>query len=147
MKITVSGLLSAVLVLAGCASGRFVNSDDTVCNGGGYAVAKVVYGDSRIKVPPVINLERGSEFRVKLIPKRDNIPEETATRNLEVTVVGDTANDPASVWITARTTTFNDSLDGYMTPLCVPMDLSEGDYKYRVEIEVIGSLDPRAHVG
>ena len=147
-KITI-GLLLSMLVLTGCARfGRLVANAPNNCgaDGRGYAVAGVYYGDSRLNVVPVINLAPGAEFKVFLLPRDVDGPG-TATRDLRVTIEGDLIKDPLSGWITARTTTFNTSDDGFMPmTLCVPTTQARRDYMYKITVDEVGVLDPRARV-
>ncbi len=148
MRIIMLGLLLSTLVLTSCARfGRLIANAPNNCAGGmGYAVAGVYYGDSRLNVVPVIELAPGAEFKVFLLPRDVDGPG-TATRDLQVTIEGDVANDPDSAWITARTTTFNTSDNGFMpTTLCVPMGQIPKEYKYKITVDEVGVLDPRARV-
>ena len=103
-------------------------------------------GDSRLAVVTITNLQPGSEFRVLLIPKRDDRPlPATATRDLQVTVQGKNA---ASSWITSMPASFNDRLStgGLMAPICVPTTQGADDYYYMITVDEVGVLDPRARV-
>ena len=146
-KITI-GLLLSMLVLTGCARfGRLIANAPNNCAGGmGYAVAGIYYGDSRLNVVPIIELVPGAEFKLFLLPRDVDGPG-TPTRDLQVTVVGDLMKDSDSGWITSRTTTFNTSDDGFMPmTLCVPLDQDPGDYMYKITVDEVGVLDPRARV-
>lgn len=150
MRITTLGLFCCTFAITGCSFGRFVQTRvPNSCGGGatGYAIAGITYGDARIAVIPVINLRRGAEFRVKLIPQGDDLFG-MSPRELEVTVEGDVDNDPDSAWIAPRTETFNSTAEngGFMPPLCVPDDQELADYKYKITVELVGILDPRARV-
>lgn len=146
MKTRVFALALIAILISGCEAGRYIQTASNNCGGMGYSVAIVTYGDSVIDVPAVINLRPGSEFRVKLVTRRPDFPP-TPTRDLQVTVEGNTVKDPDSAWITSRTTTYNTSQPGgFMPYLCVPMNQPADDYYYLVTVENVGTLDPRARV-
>jgi hypothetical protein len=148
MRKTAIALLLSTVALAGCGFGRLVERAPNSCPGGmGYAVAGVYYGDSRLVVVPIVNLVPGAEFRVKLLPSRDDIPGGPPTKDLMVTVESDLAKDPLSGWITPRTMSFNTAgPGGFMPPLCVPPGQAPREYNYKITVDKVGVLDPRARV-
>jgi len=138
-----------VFCLEACTSnGRLVEASRAInsCGGTGYAVSVVTYGDSVISTPPVITLKPQAEFRVKLNPVRKDMPNSPPTRDLDVTIEGNVSKDVNSAWITQRTATYNTTTGGWMPALCVPPNQQTGDYQYKVTVQNIGVLDPRAHV-
>ena len=84
---------------------------------------------------------------MKLLPSRDDIPGASPTKDLMVTVESDIAKDPLSVWITSRTRSFNTAdPGGFMPPLCVPPSQTPRAYNYKITVDKVGVLDPRALV-
>ena len=137
-----------MLVLTGCARyGRLIADAPNNCGMVGHGISNIVYGDARIAVTAEVMLANDAEFRVKLTPTGPNGPG-TPTNQLKVTVEGDLANDPNSGWITPRTASYEDVQGnrGFMPPLCVPSQLPDGVYKYKVTVQEVGVLDPRARV-
>jgi len=106
------------------------------CDDGGTWV-KVNYGDSYLEVKPKVKLKKGSawEFRLK--------PRTSAYEKMLVTIKGKSA-DSDDDWINVQGTFEKNKT----LVICVDPDQEERvkTYEYLVEIQEIGTLDPRAEV-
>jgi hypothetical protein len=129
-------LLSVLAVtLTACATpGKYSasRSISTQCADGSTFV-NVDFGDSNVKVNPVANVKRNAalEFRLR------------AGQGYEdklVTIRGKAAKDG---WISASGS--DDGRDNKLI-VCVPSEQAEGTYYYLVQVEDVGTLDPRANV-
>lgn len=132
-----------VLLLAGCADGKFVRVNElNTCGTTGWTVTAIHYGDSRIVVLPVSEVVKDAEFRFVLVPaskKTDTID----YRDVTVKVKG---KPPHDTWFdeTAGTAA---SGDGTIRVCVDGASLSPGDeIAYLVEVDGVGVLDPRATV-
>jgi hypothetical protein len=108
------------------------------CKGGG-AFVTVHYGDSEIKVHPVIKVKTGSVLEFRLKPNKKN-SDEIDFEKVTVTIKG---KDAAADWIDVNGT-YNSS-KGTLS-VRVPPDQAEGVYQYLVNVDQVGQLDPRADV-
>lgn len=127
-------IISAAALVACAQPGKFVKKDrPNNCNGKGQVDLFVEYGDSKIKVTPKIDVGRGGEIIVKL--KADK-----GFENTRVLFDGKTANDN---WLD-KEMTYGDGKKQLL--ICVKPDQAPGEYKYNVEIEGVGKIDPRAIV-
>jgi hypothetical protein len=117
-------------------SNKFMGLDN--CEDGGTWV-KVHYGDSSLKVMPKISVKKGSgiEFRLKPSKKKSDLVD---YETVEVTIKGKATRDGKNDWITAAGT----AKDNGALTLCASADV--GDYEYLVEVEGVGTLDPRVKV-
>ncbi len=128
-------IVASALILTGCATGPKLAD----CGGPARQVT-IHYGDSQIRVsPPVINLARAEELRFRLRPDK-KASDEVDFDTILVTVKGKT--DDAD-WIDLSGT--YDDTGGYMG-VCVPDDIEIKVYKYLVDVNTVGEIDPRADV-
>lgn len=127
-------IVSAAALVACAQPGKFVKKDrPNNCNGKGQVDLFVEYGDSKIKVTPKIDVGQGGEIIVKL--KADK-----GFENTRVLFDGKTANDN---WLD-KEMTYGDGKKQLL--ICVKPEQAPGEYKYNVEIEGVGKIDPRAIV-
>ena len=133
MRITILILCTAALVA--CAQpGKFVKKNTpNNCNGKGKVGLVVKYGDSKIDVTPKIDVGQGGEIIVQLKPDKDY-------KNTKVIFDGKTANDN---WLD-KEMTFGDGKKQIW--ICVDPNQTPGEYKYNVEVDGVGEIDPRAIV-
>jgi len=114
--------------------GQFYSLTSTnQCNGKGKVDLEVKYGDSKIVVTPKIDVGQGGEIIVKL--KADK-----GYENTKVTFDGKTANDG---WLN-KEMTFGDGKKQIW--ICVDPTQAPGEYRFNVEVDGVGTIDPRAIV-
>lgn len=160
MRITILILLGACLV-SGCATdGRYSASREFrltgaslgECDGTGGTPVKLHYGftgnsstaDNRIRMRGLVHLQTGEIFAIELKPKGNKaIFENVDFEDVKVTISGKRAKDK---WLSAGPASYNDTAPDHEMTICVPSDLDPDHYYYNVEIEMTGSLDPRADV-
>jgi len=121
--------------LCACATpGKFysVNSANQ-CNGKGKVDLEVRYGDSKIDVTPKIDVGQGGEIIVRL--KADK-----GYENTKVIFKGKTANDD---WLNKEMTVGNGKKQIW---ICVDPNQAPGQYRFNVEVDGVGTIDPRAIV-
>ena len=112
-------------------------------NVGGYTLTLVHYGDSRLMVIPISEIDEQSEFRLKLFPKkRRNTDQYDYTQMMVKISSPDDDGDSPPNWLEASGTA---AADGTLV-ICVPPTLTKHSYKYDVVVEQVGQLDPRADV-
>ncbi|MEJ2129874.1 MAG: hypothetical protein P8X81_13680 [Woeseiaceae bacterium] len=136
-------LLGSAL-FAGCANeGKFIQ--ETVpnsCDSTGFTFVFIKYGDSHMAAKAVITVHAGAELQYRLIPDHGHANNyEEAT----VTITKKPSPPPASDadWVEASGT-FDD--DGGVLTVCVPDEPEADSYYYQIEVDGVGSLDPRADV-
>ena len=138
-----SGLgLGLALALSACATNgqHSANARYSIeCTAGGTFV-NVHYGDSELKVHPVANVHRGSALEFRLKPNR-RASDKVNYENVKVKIKG--AKTPPASWINLEST-FADSKGKLV--VCVPDSVAKGTYYYEVEVDGVGTLDPRADV-
>ena len=132
--------------VAGCTpAGKLVNIDtpnECGAGGTGFSRTPVMYGDSLLSVLGYTEIGKGSEWRLMLKPRQGDDPKYV---NARVTIK---AAPGGPAWLEAR---------GEFDPrkpakenflrICVPDSVERNDeYKYEVEVENVGVLDPRAKV-
>lgn len=132
-KAMILALLTATL--AACATpGKFSESRSISAEcPGGSAFVNVDYGDSFLKVNAVANTQLGGalEFRLRGLPGyEDHL----------VTISG---KAPKDNWISASG---SESGRDNKLIVCVPPDLDPDSYYYLVQVEDVGTLDPRVDV-
>lgn len=130
------------LVLGACATpGQYSASAQysTECTAGGTFV-NVQYGDSQLKVHPIANVHRGAALEFRLKPNRRR-SDAVNYENVQVRIKG--AKSPPAEWIDEEGS-YTDS-DGALVA-CVPEDVDADTYYYMIEVEGVGTLDPRADV-
>ena len=118
----------------------------------GYTATVVLYGDSKIAVVPISRIRANTEWRFKLRPinlSSDYEEDIYETLNVEIDgKVAETPYDPGhNDWITASGTYTGSASDKHTLILCTPSELPDDTtYKYLVEVEKVGVIDPRADV-
>lgn len=126
--------LPLAALAAACATpGQYTESRSisTACPTGSTFV-NILYGDSYLKVvAPKANVKRNSAFELRLRPS-------PGFEGKQVTIKGKTANDS---WLDKH----SKNADGKLL-ICVPPDQALGQYYYLVQVEDVGTLDPRADV-
>jgi hypothetical protein len=134
LRNVLSALPLAALAVACATPGQYVasRSISTNCPNGSTFV-DIVYGDSYLKVDPKANVKQNSGFELRLKPR-------AGFEGKQVTIEGKTAKDG---WLSARGSK-GDS-NGKLL-ICVPANQALGAYYYRVRVEDVGTLDPRADV-
>jgi hypothetical protein len=148
-------LLIAVLA-AGCVDGRFHKKAFTSPDCGavtGYTYTGIVYGDSKLVVIPISNIQPGTEWRFYLKPIiQTGDPDDYNTVNVKITGK-DPADPPAPADANNWISTDGDYASAgtgrlrYITE-CVPPTVAVGDkFQFMVEVAEVGELDPRANVG
>lgn len=144
--------------VAGCADGRFHKKSITggACPGtvSGYTYTGIVYGESHLVVIPLSKIRAGTEWRFYLLPTdRPRGSSASALSMRTVTVDGKPAGPApppgANQWIFTAGDFSGGMPAGNVRYIsqCVPATLNEGDeFQYLVDVEGIGTLDPRARV-
>jgi len=162
-------ILTILLVTAlfvGCADGKFRSKiiPSAACGGtvDGYTVTYIAYGDSKLVVIPLSIISDQTEWRFILRPlkigKSGSVDD---YKGKKVTITGMSPADPPlppdhNSWIdTAGTApgneisgTYNGAAD-HMLTACVKglPDTTRGTtYKFVVDVQDVGTLDPRADV-
>jgi hypothetical protein len=141
MRTTSLALLS-ILTLAGCApEGKFIADDvPNSCGSTGYTFVVVHYGDSQLVVLPIAKVREGRELQYRLLPdRRPTDPTDYETSLVTITGV----TPPDGSWMDAHGT--YDDTHGVMT-VCVPDEPGADVYTYKVDVDGVGELDPRAEV-
>jgi hypothetical protein len=101
------------------------------------------YGDSEIWLTPqIVNVKRQQELQFNLNPKR-RPTDPVDYRDMKVTIKGK-ATEPDAAWINLGPESYKDN--GGVMALCVPAGQATKTYRYLVNIEEVGELDPRAKV-
>ena len=114
--------------------GQFYSTNSAnQCNGKGKVDLDVRYGDSKIIVTPKIDVGQGGEIIVRL--KADK-----GYENTKVTFDGKTADDD---WLN-KEMTFGDRKRQIW--ICVKPNQTPGEYRFNVEVDGVGTIDPRAIV-
>lgn len=112
----------------------------------GYTLTVIAYGDSTLAVIPISKINPNSEWRFELAPiTKSGDPEDY--RNANVNIVGKpstTMSPGPNDWINVSGEK-SVAKDGVLTE-CVPATLLNDTYEYFVEVEFVGTLDPRAKV-
>jgi hypothetical protein len=140
LKKTTTSLMGVVAVTALLGSCTTVTTMAS-CSGPARQVT-IFYGDSEIRVaPPVIKLARQEELRFRLQPDK-KASDEVDFDTVLVTVKGK-ESDPDASWIDASGT-YKDS-GGYLG-VCVPSGQAHKTYRYYVDVNTVGKIDPRARV-
>ena len=162
MRRTLTILLITAL-FAGCADGKFRSKiiPSAVCGGtvDGYTVTYIAYGDSKLVVIPISIISDQTEWRFILRPvKIGKSVSGDDYKGKKVTITGMSPAEPPghNDWIdTAGTAsgnaisgTYNDAAD-HMLTACVKElpDTTPGTtYEFVVDVQDVGTLDPRAKV-
>lgn len=116
----------------------------------GFTLTLIRYGDSTMRVIPVSEIRSNSEWRFKLMPKR-NPGDPADYENVNVRIVGkppsggDIGDPGPNQWIDVSGTESGSS-SGTLVE-CVPAAAAIGEtYEYLVIVDSVGTLDPRAKV-
>jgi hypothetical protein len=136
------------LLLSGCAlegehSASYKVKNLDKCGEGGTWV-NVRYGDSQLKVKSKIKVQKGSGIEFRLKPdKKQSDPVDY--ENVKVTISGKTKDENGNPitknnWINVA----GNAKDDGTLAVCADVDI--GDYEYLVEVEGVGTLDPRVNV-
>lgn len=140
-------ILLTAAVMTGCSNGKFVSrSVDNQCDGKGWTHAIVHYGDSRVVVVPLSDVEAGQEMRFFLIPQRKGRGAKDY-QNATVKIKG----KASAPWFAEIKGTAKD----LFISTCVDDSLAIGDiFEYDVRVywptdantDLKATLDPRAVV-
>jgi hypothetical protein len=135
-------LVLFVAGLAGCSSnGQLKPNEQNTCGGDrtGVTNTTVHYGDSMLKVTPVSEVRIGSELRLVLTPRI----EKGDPANYDESRVTVTPESGSPSWFRAS----GNKEEKRFLSICIEDDVKPGDViKYLVEVENVGTLDPRARV-
>jgi hypothetical protein len=104
---------------------------------------QVRYGDSSIEVNALKKVKPGCRLVFQLLPDSARGPDGLDYDNVKVTIKGKEGADGAH-WINFSETAANTSKRKYSAT--TPPDQEEGIYYYLVEVEKVGTLDPRVDV-
>lgn len=130
-----------VLALGACtAPGQF--SSSTVVSSScpkGTTKVHVKYGDSYLDVNPQAKTKANAALQFVLDPKSTRGPNGLNYDDVTVTIKGKNAD---ASWISES----GKASEGRDLIVCVPPAQAEGTYFYLVEVEQVGTLDPRADV-
>jgi hypothetical protein len=150
-------ILLVTMLFAGCCttSGYFCKGSlpSDVCATGtisGYTLTGIAYGDSSLIVVPISHIRRDTEWRFRLQPiKLDSDYEDY--EDAIVTIEGKTAEgtQPAdhNAWIAASGSYRSTAAEEHTLAVCVPDDAPKGTiFKYSVNVDLIGTIDPRGDV-
>lgn len=157
MKRILTVLLASTLFTGCCiftGNGGFCKDSisSTVCGGtvDGYTATIVAYGDSELVVVPISHIRPNTEWRFRLQPiiRRDDYNDYNA---MTVDIKGkapESGQEPDhNDWISIGGSYDTSDERTRTITLCTPSDLPpESTYKYEVEVEETGKLDPRATV-
>jgi hypothetical protein len=170
MRRIISAFVLAVL-FAGCASdGKFHKSDITTgpcAPAVGYTYTGIAYGDSKLVVIPLSTIKANTEWRFYLLPI-DSLGGKTVYGDSTVTIDGklvglESLDNSGALtpyvlptppplnddWLAASgtyNTAFVDRNKRYLVA-CVPADVQiDQEWRYLVEIDNVGEVDPRGHV-
>lgn len=136
-------LLSPLMILLVACEGTysgFMKFDEPNCSSGGTFV-NIHYGDSQLRVRPVVKVKKGKalEFRLKPVAARGK---EKGFEDAEVTIEAkDEEGKPVKNWLSK--TPRGNSRKG---SLIVCANTEEGMYHYSIHVAGLGTLDPRADV-
>ena len=141
-------LMLAMTMMTGCAffdpyrdEGIFILKDTpNACGSTGYTYALVTYGDSHIAGLPLSTVHAGAEFRLVLKPISFDSGQLSDLEDRTVKITGKSAG-PGDDWLSGSGTGADETI-----VICVPDDTEPGDYSYLINIDGIGTLDPRVHV-
>jgi hypothetical protein len=142
-------LLLTIVITASFASGPVVAQDPTeqalaqsVCSGTPKQVT-IHYGDSEIRVtPPVIQAYNQNNNKNYLRFKLNTSPRDTDEFVLGDALVNIEGKGKDDDWIDAKGT----ANDNAYLDVCIEDSQAGGTYRYYVEIENVGKIDPRAIV-
>ena len=113
----------------------------------GYTLTAIAYGDSSLVVVPISEIRPDTEWRFKLVPiTKAGDPVDYRNANVKILGKPSTSMPPGpNDWIDVSGQKSTSS-DGVLIQ-CVPATLPIGNtYEYLVEVEFVGTLDPRANV-
>jgi hypothetical protein len=144
-KVYVMLILLPALSMAGCAfEGKYSKSakiSKAGCAQGGTFV-NVHYGDSELRVKPIVHVRRGGALEFRLKPDR-KASDTIDYKDVNVTIDNKPAKD---AWLDAAVTGSFKSTGGKLV-VCVDQSLDrDRTYEYLVKVEKVGELDPRARV-
>jgi|GEM_PF-4035957 len=131
-------ILLATMLLAAC-NGKFIKRNvPNNCGSKGWTLTAIHYGDSRVIVIPLSEVEAGAEFRFALLPQLKGHGAADFT-NATVKVRG--KRDPEDLWFTEISGKASD----VTIFTCVKDTLAPGDtVEYDVEVSFVGEPNPRA---
>ncbi len=166
-------IILATIMTSGCATeGQFSASREFdlspvtltalsgVCDASGGTSTKLYYGftgrtnnaKKRIKIRGLVHVSPGEIFAIELVPRGNSkIRPGLNVEDLDVTISGKLCAGEmppdSDCFLTAGPKSYNDTEpDKHKLIICVPTDQDVGEYFYDIEIEEIGTLDPRADV-
>ena len=167
-------IILATIMTSGCATdGQFSASRkfdlspvtlaalSGVCDASGGTSTRLYYGftgstnnaKKRIKIRGQVHLSPDEIFAIELVPKGNSkIRPGLNVQDLDVTISGKLCAvgevpPQSDCFLTAGPKSYNDTKpDDYRLIICVPTNQAPGEYFYDIEIEEIGTLDPRADV-
>jgi hypothetical protein len=152
-------ILVCVVPLFAACDGRFIKDEflSSECRDGGirlelegYTVTAIAYGDSHLVVIPVSEIHANSEFRFRLVPKKNKDTDEFSWEDAWVEITSDDDDtDVEPNWLDVSGS-YSDN-DGWLVA-CVPEIAAGRTIKYKVSVkrtaagQELGMLDPRADV-
>ena len=141
-------LLLSIILCAGCApEGKFINSSlPNSCSSTGYTFVVIHYGDGRIITLPIIEVLAGAELQYHLMPGPDSALVDFSAQTVTISPkTGPLFPTPPAdaAWLGA---TGSVDVDGNVWRVCVPDNPIGTEYYYTIDIDNVGSIDPRADV-
>ncbi len=166
----ITSALVITFLFAGCVDGKFHKRDITTgpcAPAVGYTYTGIAYGDSKLVVIPLSTIKANTEWRFYLLPI-DSLGGKTVYGDSTITIdekaVGLASLDRSGAltpyvlptprpvdddWLAASGTYNTANVDGTKRYLvaCVPADVQiDQEWRYLVEIDNVGEVDPRGHV-
>jgi len=142
MRNIIATSFSALLIFGCAIEGKPI--DETVpnsCGGTGHSFVIIHYGDSRLFALPIVKIQAGKELQYRLLPDRRKSDLVNYEESL-VTITGKSAYPLDWMNASGRFT----SSSGVFK-VCVPADAPlDFEYSYKIKVDGLGELDPRARV-
>ena len=132
MRVLIIGLISAAIFVSPAAVAKSHNKDCELANKPDVILK---YGAGEIWVPAVVRAKAGQGRNFLLVAGKD-------FRDAKVTIEASGPDQAEKDWLHAEGTYSDD----HILRICVPEDKAPGSYKYAVEVEGVGSIDPRFEV-
>jgi len=132
--------LSAPLLLAACQMSPPAPANNCTNQHGAQPI-NIHYGDSQLKVtPPLYKVHKNKFLKFKLIA--DNVAGPGGLDYGAVTVTVRSKDSKTNQWIN----TSGSENKGAVLTVCMPADQPLGVVEYLVDVDKVGTLDPRAEV-
>ena len=147
-------MLLSISLISGCAgqgkyssSGKFDASRAELkeCDDTGGTHVNLIYDNHQVRTVASADLKPGKIFSIRLMPKNDREIDRFGVDYLTETVTI-SGKDDASGWLSAEGTFAKAPEPHHDLVICVPPDLADGNYYYKIKITETGSLDPRVKV-